>query len=159
MDDAHRTEIADLRERIAVLERRLAGTDAAEDAGELAAYDQHQADTASEMLDREQTVGRLDDLRERLRLRQMGADPAERSMPGPGTDPDDDTTPLDRPALAEDLSAIPMAVDRADVVADPQEDDDATDIDMPGLVYGEGGAPHVGQDAPDDGVLREYRPG
>lgn len=159
MTEAYREDVGELRSRIRSLEQALAGRDESDSAGELADYDQHQADSATEMLDREQMVGRLDDLRERLRLREMGADPSDRSMPGTGSDPDDVRTPLDDPAPAEDLSAIPMAVDRADVVADPQEDDDLTDLDMPGLVYtGEGGAPQVGQDAPDDPVLDRYRP-
>lgn len=140
------------------LRRDLAGRDAADSAGEVVHLDQHQADAATETHDRERALGRILELEDLLRrLRAGGGAPAGGPV-GPPPDPDDVSTPLDEPAPAEDLSAIPMAEEPADVVADPQERTDEPDMDMPGRVYREGGPPDVGRPDPGDRALRDYRP-
>lgn len=153
-----------LERRIAELRDGLSGASEREAAGELSVTDQHQADAASELEDRERTLGVIEQLERRLHRLRTGEDPANLRAPIPGTDADaDDTTPLDEPEPREDLSAIPMtagaAPDDPDLVADPQEGAGEPDTDLPGALYPhEGGAPAVGRPAPDDARLEDYRP-
>ncbi|MFN8109379.1 MAG: hypothetical protein U0Y82_05980 [Thermoleophilia bacterium] len=160
----HLEEIARVERRIEELRAEVASTGEREAAGELGDLDQHQADQASEMEDRERTLGVIEQLERHLRRLRTGEadDPLD---PAPGAFGDeDDSTPLDAPEPREDLSAIPMAwgepADDPDLVADPQEDSGEPDIDMPGATYPhEGGAPVVGRPEPgDDRLEREYRP-
>ncbi|MCC6830565.1 MAG: hypothetical protein IT200_04395 [Thermoleophilia bacterium] len=155
-----------LERRITELRAGIAGSTERDAAGELADVDQHQADAASELEDRERTLGLIEKLEQRLHRLRTGEGPEDRRAPAPGTSDDRDgdvTTPLDAPEPREDLSAIPMAAgaapDDPDVVADPQEDTGEPDIDMPGTLYpDEGGAPAVGRPEPGDALLEDYRP-
>lgn len=180
---ADRDRAAELREERERLERLVASHERAlhapqrDEGGELADYDQHQADQATETYMREDDLGRVVDYRRRIdeirdeELALAGAAPA---APGPDLGhaaqviretpdvPDDDRTPLDEvePGRTPDLADIPLTGDPADVQYDPQERDDMVDMDMPGGVYAqEGGAPDVGDADPDDPALRRgYRP-
>ncbi|HWH13524.1 MAG TPA: hypothetical protein VNT51_02180 [Miltoncostaeaceae bacterium] len=152
-------EITELRERIDRLRAEMRGTDVSGQAGEMAHYDQHQADSGTALADRESTVGVIAELEERLRRLEAGL-PEQPERYVPPSDPDDVSTPLDEPAPREQLNAIPMGGTRADLEADPQEEDDQPYMAMPGEVYtGEQGPPQVGRPDEDDGDLeRTYRP-
>ena len=160
-DEAERLE-----RRIAELRAGMAGTSEREAAGELSDADQHQADSASELEDRERTLGIIEQLEQRLHRLRTGEGPEDLRAPAPGSYDDEGeelTTPLDEPEPREDLSAIPMATGEApddpDLVADPQEGAGEPDIDMPGALYpAEGGAPAVGRPERDDALLEDYRP-
>jgi hypothetical protein len=164
-----------LREERERLERLVAArrpdADLAGEAGEVAGSDQHQADSATVLEQREEDLGRIVGYERRIReieeaerrlaagLPPVAADPGP---PFPRADAgDDDRTPLDEVGPPpEDLASIPMSRERADVVADPQEDDDLPDMDMPGALYpDEGAPPGVGEpEAGDATVRRMYRP-
>gem|GEM_PF-6935243 len=152
-------EISELRERIARLRAELRGDDVSGMAGEMSHYDQHQADSGTELADRESTVGDIAELEERLRRLEQGL-PGRPEPYVPPSDPDDVSTPLDEPAPREQLNAIPMGGTRADLEADPQEQDDLPYTAMPGEVYSsEHGPAHVGRtDEDDDRLERRYRP-
>jgi len=144
--DELRAEIERLRASLAVDHRDAAG--------DLSVVDQHPADSATDLHDRERTLGRILDLEERLRRMEMGADPDDAPVPAPGDDADT-TTPLDDPGpTPQDLASIPMGTA-------PPIDDDAdqeADLDAPGMVYREGRTePDVGEDD-EDPVDRRYRP-
>lgn len=151
--------ITELRERITRLRAEQRGDGMSSEAGELADYDQHQADAATTTYDREDREGIIANLEERLRRLEQGLDEEPEAFVAP-TDPDDVSTPLDEPAPREQLNYIPMAESRADVEADPQEDDDRPYLAMPGEIYSsEQGPAHLGRPEGDDERLeREYRP-
>ena len=143
--------------RIAEPEARLREP-AGERAGELAAVDQHPADSATDLYEREQDVQRLEALRDELRLLDdVAANPDAPPVPrGERLQPDpdgDDTTPLDRPEPPEDLSAIPMG-------KQPRLDPETPPIDAPGMVYSEGSdEPAVGDPDPEqERIEGSYRP-
>jgi hypothetical protein len=120
-----------------------------EAAGELAGTDQHQADAGTETMDRERTLGRIQELRARL-------DPAHAGGPGPvrAAPADDDRTPLDEPAeRPPDLASLP--------VGDGTEGGGTTqDLEAPGEIYRDGRTvPEVGEPEPgDDAIEGTYRP-
>lgn len=161
---SHDDEAERLERRIAELRAGIAGAPEREAAGELSAADQHQADAASELEDRERTLGLIARLEERLHRVRTWLGPEDLRAPAAGAAGGDDATPLDAPAPREDLSAIPVAageaVDDPDVVADPQEGAGEPDGDMPGAAYpSEGGPPAVGRpDADDRRLAEDYRP-
>lgn len=143
--------------RIEELEARLREPEG-EGAGELAGVDQHPADRATELYDREHDIQRLETLRDELRmLDDAAANPDAPPVPrGERLQPDpdgDDLTPLDRPEPPEDLSAIPMG-------KAPTLDPEAPVIDAPGMVYREGSdEPAVGEPDPDqERIEGSYRP-
>jgi hypothetical protein len=143
--------------RIEELEARLREPEG-EGAGELAGVDQHPADRATELYDREHDIQRLETLRDELRiLDDAAANPDAPPVPrGERLQPDpdgDDSTPLDRPEPPEDLSAIPMG-------KDPKLDPEAPVIDGPGMVYREGSdEPAVGDPDPaQERIEGSYRP-
>ncbi len=144
--------------RIEELEARLREPEG-DQAGELAAVDQHQGDRGTELYDREQDIQRLETLREELRmLDDAAANPDLPPVPrGERLQPDpegDDATPLDEPEPVEDLSAIPMG-------KQPAIDLESPPIDAPGMVYTEGrDDPAVGDPDPEQERIesRGYRP-
>jgi hypothetical protein len=150
-------EIGELRERITALRAELGDR-----SGELAHYDQHPGDSASDLQTREQDDGRLLDLE--ARLARLEGRPAPGATAGPAprpADPDDTSTPLDEPAPPERLDAIPLgSPDPLEHLADSDRDDQEPDMDAPGAAYGgEGGPPRVGRAEDDDeAVRRAYRP-
>ena len=153
------SDVTQLRAQIDRLRAELRGETTAGQAGELAHYDQHQADSGTALADRQAVEGRLVELEERLRRIEAGH-PEQPEPYIPPSDPDDVSTPLDEPAPREQLSHIPMGQDPVDVEADPQEADDQPYLDVPGEVYSaEHGPARVGRDDPDDERLEErYRP-
>jgi DnaK suppressor protein len=195
-DDRARALLQGERERIeAILERHRAEFERAGE-GELASYDQHQADEGTETYDREDLEGRIaraegelaaveraqrrlaegaygvsvesgepipDERLEAIPTAERTAEEEERlrrRAAAPQPDDGDDATPLDEPGEpAGDLADIPLSRDHSPVV-DPQERDDEVRLPMAGEAYpGEGGAPDVGEPAPDDPVVdRRYRP-
>jgi hypothetical protein len=116
--------------------------------GELADVDQHQADTATETMDRERTLGRVEELRARL-------DPAHAGGPGPArAAPADDRTPLDEPAeRPPDLASLPAREGSGN-------GDTTQDLEAPGELYRDGRTvPDVGEPEPgDDAIEGAYRP-
>jgi DnaK suppressor protein len=194
-DDRARALLQGERERIeAILERHRAEFERAGE-GELASYDQQQADEGTETYDREDLEGRIaraegelaaveraqrrlaegaygvsvesgepipDERLEAIPTAERTAEEEARLRRAAAPQPDDgdDATPLDEPAEpAGDLADIPLSRDHSPVV-DPQERDDEVRLPMAGEAYpGEGGAPDVGEPAPDDPVVdRRYRP-
>jgi hypothetical protein len=120
-----------------------------EASGELADVDQHQADTGTETMDRERTLGRVEELRARL-------DPAHAGGPGVARAPaaDDDRTPLDEPAeRPPDLASLPTGEGAGD-------GDTTQDLEAPGELYQDGRTvPDVGEREPgDDAIEGAYRP-
>jgi hypothetical protein len=116
--------------------------------GELAYTDQHQADMGTETMDRERTLGRVEELRARL-------DPAHVAGPGPARAAwaDDDTTPLDEPAeRPPDLASLPAR--------EAQDGGTTQDLEAPGELYRDGRTlPEVGEPEPgDDAIEGAYRP-
>lgn len=196
-DERARALLQGERERIeAILERHRAELERSGE-GELASYDQHQADEGTETYDREDLEGRVaraerelaaveraerrlaegaygvsvesgepisDERLEAIPTAERTAEEEDRLRRPAGApelaDDGDDATPLDEPAEpAGDLADIPLSRDHSPVV-DPQERDDEVRLPMAGEAYpGEGGAPSVGEPAPDDPVVdRRYRP-
>ncbi|HSJ72744.1 MAG TPA: hypothetical protein VK904_00380 [Miltoncostaeaceae bacterium] len=194
--DRARALLQEERRRVeAILERHRGELSASGD-GELASFDQHQADEGTEIYDREDLEGRLaraerelavveraerrlaegrygvsvesgqpiaDERLEAIPTAERTADEEERlrrRADAPEPTDDDDATPLDEPAEpGGDLADIPFSRDPPPVV-DPQEADDEVRLPIAGEAYpGEGGAPDVGEPAPDDAALdRRYRP-
>lgn len=148
------TLLADLNDQLRRLQNEMA-TGSSDAAGELSSVDQHPADSGSDLYERERTLGRINDLENRIREIEGGvAADASGVVPG-GSSRDaagDVTTPLDEPAPPPtDLVTIPMGA--APELDDPDQE---ADIDGPGAIYRDGRTnPDVG-----DGDIEEgsYRP-